>query len=249
MQPPKTAVLSACLVCGKPLSAKDRLVFENSTPLRHQGCSKDTLIRAFRKQAESAGLATQDLLVRRLAELQGQIVRALGQVSFEQFYNAGPQGYVTVRASSRNSDLRVGFSVHLQPDAIYFEPLIAPGELAQQKTHWLDLIAKDGTRRGEVMNAELAKKLLIERLQTGDEHWDGRKKVAISLELLATERVTLIALTWAGMDRELTSAPSEPIASELQRVAQRILSASSDKEVHSECRNATPANMEGTPNA
>ena len=66
-------------------------------------------------------------------------------------------------------------------------------------------------------------------LKNGDEHWNGRKKEDIALEILAPERITLRILASAEMDLELVSRSFDASPSKLEAIAQQILSAPDDE--------------------
>jgi len=220
--------LSACLVCGHPLFANERLVFEDSRVLRHKNCSKDALLLALHKRAEALGLAPIDLLTRRLAELQHRIIQALADVSLEQFHTAEPEGHLLLLLPDSDLQVRVVFSPCFQPEAIYHEALMTPGELQQQKARLLTRITKTTASAPSANQHQSAEHLVASELKNGEDHWNGRKKEEIAWEILATERLALKVLPSAGMDPELVSRPFAACPPKLKEIAQRILSAPAD---------------------
>lgn len=113
-----------------------------------------------------------ELLLARLAEMQRRIICALGEVSFQQFSNPGPGGYVTLRLS---------------------------------------------------MSEDAALNQVLDQLKNGEDHWDGRKKGDLSLEILSTERMAIEALSFVDMDHELALQAFAQSPLKLQRLTQQIL--------------------------
>ncbi len=222
---------SACLVCGHPLFANELLVFEDSRPLRHNHCSKDRLLLALHKQAEALGLAPLGILTRRLAELQLRIIQALGDVSLDQLQTVEPEGCLLLLLPGSGLKVNVVFSPYLQSEAIYHETLITPGELQQQKARLLARIKDDKPSAAGAGRNHSAERLMASELKNGEDHWNGRKKAEIALEILVTERLALKILASAGMDRELASRPFVAGPPELGEIARQILS-TPDDEVH-----------------
>jgi hypothetical protein len=223
MQTEKSKALGMCFVCGHAFSANDRLVFENARAMRHHSCSKDKLVNAVQKQAEARSCTPRELLVMRLAEMQRRIICALGEVSFEQFCNPGPQGYVTLRLSERGFDISVEFRPSSLPGAIYHEALIAPGSLQQRKAQLLAQVRENAPQQGLPMGEDLAKNQMIEQLRSGEDHWDGRKKADLSLEILSAEGMAFKALSFVEKDPELAPQAFAESPLILQQVAQQIL--------------------------
>jgi len=227
--------LNTCFVCGHRLHASERFAFENPGALRHRNCSIQRHLSDLRERAESLGLSSLDLLTRRLAQLQDQIVQALGEVSFEQFQTAESVGYLHLFLSS-DLKVRVAFSRHVQSEAIYHETLIAPDELQQQKTRLLLRVSEQTRARPELMHTEPPERFLADCLIVADwlkqaeEHWSGRTKEEIAFEVIATDRVQLKILKSSGMDFELALRPFVPNSSKFEPIAQQILSAE-DSEV------------------
>ena len=217
--------LSMCLICGRPLFAHEQLIFEDSRVLRHANCSKDSLLPALRKQAEVLGLTPLDLLTRRLAELQQRIIQALGDVSLEQFHNPEPAGHVLLQLPCSDLKVRVMSSPYIRSEAIYHEALLPPGELQEQKVRLLTRIKGKTLSAPGSAQSQSAEYLMAGHLKNGDEHWNGRKKEDIALEILATERIALRILASAEMDRELVSRSFDANPSKLEAIAQQILSA------------------------
>ena len=222
---------NACLVCGHPLFANGGSVFENSCVLRHKNCSKNTLLLALHKQAEALGLAPLDLLTQRLAELYYRIIQALGDVSLEQFHTTEPEGHLLLLLPGSDLKVRAVFSPHFQSEAIYHEVLMTPGELQQQKTRLLARIKDATASAAGTGHNHSAEHLMASELKNGEDHWNGRKKEEIALEILITERLALKILASAGMDRELASRPFLACPAEFREIAGQVLSTPGD-EVH-----------------
>jgi len=222
---------NTCVVCGHRLLANEGFPLENPRVLRHRSCSKQRLVSELRERADTLGLTSLDLLTRRLGELQDRILQALGEVNFEQFRTAEPAGYLHLLLSGPDLKVRVTFSRHVQSEAIYLEALMTPGELQQQKTRLLPRIGEQIPARPGSMHTSPSERLLADWLIVADwlkqaeDHWNGRKKEEIARELLATERVQLKILSSTGMDLDLASRPFVPNSSELEPIAQQILSA------------------------
>jgi len=220
--------LNTCFVCGHRLHASERFAFENSRALRHRNCSIQRHLSDLRERAESLGLSSLDLLTRRLAQLQDQIVQALGEVSFEQFQTAESVGYLHLFLSS-DLKVRVAFSRHVQSEAIYHETLIAPDELQQQKTRLLLRIREQTRARPDLMHTEPPERFLADCLivtdwlKQAEEYWNGRTKEEIACEVMATARVQFKILSSAGMDLELALRPFVPNSSKFEPIAQQIL--------------------------
>jgi hypothetical protein len=176
-------------------------------------------------------LTSLALLTRRLAELKERIFHALGEVSFEQFQTAEPAGYLHLMLSGSDLKIRVVFSRHVHCEAIYLEPLITPGDLQQQKTRLLLRIRAQTPARPGSMQAGSPERLLTDwlsvadRLRQAEEHWSGRKKEEIACEVLAKGPVQFKILNSSGMDLDLASRPFAPDLSNLEPIAQWILSA------------------------
>lgn len=221
--------LNTCLICGHRLLANEGFPFENLRVLRHPNCSKQRLVSELRDRADSLGMSPLDLLTRRLAELQDDILQALGEVSFEQFQTAEPAGYLHLFLAF-DLKLRVAFGRHLQSEAIYHETLMTPEELQQQKRRLLLRIRERTCPRSGSMHS-LPERLLADWLVVADwlkqaeDHWNGRKKEEIAFEVMALERVKFKILKSAGMDLELVLRPFGPKSSKLESIAQQILSA------------------------
>jgi hypothetical protein len=196
MQTEKAKALGTCLVCGQAFSANERLVFENPRAVRHHTCPKDKLLNALRKRAEARGCTPKELLVMRLAEMQRRIICALGEVSFEQFCNPGPQGFVSLRLSETAFDISVEFRPLFLLGAICHEALITPGSLQQRKAQLFAQVLERASQQGISMSEDLAKNQLIEQLKNGESHWDGRKKTDLSFEILSAEGIAFKALSF-----------------------------------------------------
>ena len=221
--------LSTCLVCGHPLVANERLVFEDSRTLRHENCSKNALLLAFHKRAKAVGLTPIDLLTRRLVKLHQQIIQALGDVCFEQFHTAEPEGHLLLLLPDSDLKVRVVFSPCFQSEAIYHEILMTPGELQQHKARLLARIKEATASAAGASQNHSAEHFVASELKNGADHWNGRKKEEIAWEILATERLALKVLPSAGMDPELVSRPFIACPPRLKEIAQQILSAPADE--------------------
>jgi hypothetical protein len=223
--------LNTCLVCGHRLLANEGFPLESPRVLRHRNCSKQRLVSELRERADTLGLTSLDLLTRRLAELQDRILRALGEVSFEQFQTAEPAGCLHLFLSGSDLKVRVVFGRHVQSEAIYREALMTPGELQQQKTRLLLRIgeqtrARPGSMHTGPTQRQLADWLIVaDWLKQAEDHWSGRKKEEIAREVLANERVQFKILNSSGMDIDLASRPFASNFAKLEPIAQRILSA------------------------
>jgi len=223
MQTAKAKTLGTCLVCGQVFSASERLGFENPRALRHHTCPTDKLLNALRQSAETRGCTREDLLVMRLVEIQRWIICALGEVSLEQFCNSGPQGYVTMRLSETGFDISVEFRPVLWLGAIYYEALITPGSLQQRKAWLLARVLECASQRGVSMSKDLAENEMMRQLRDGENHWDGRKKADLSLEILSGEAIAFKALSFVQKDKELPLQVFAESPLKLQQLAQRAL--------------------------
>ncbi len=223
MQTDNAKALGTCLVCGQAFSANERLLFENPSAVRHHTCPKDKLLNALRKSAETRGCTPQGLLVMRLAEMQRRIICALGEVSFEQFCNPGPLGYVTMRLSETGFDISVEFRPVFLLRAIYHEALITPGALQQRKAQLLAQIVERVSQQGVSMSKDLAESQMIEQLKNGGNHWDGRKKADLSLEILSAEGIPFKALSFVEKDKELAMQAFAESPVGLQQLTEQIL--------------------------
>ena len=159
----------------------------------------------------------------RLAEMQRRIICALGEVSFEQFCNPGPQGFVSLRLSETAFDISVEFRPLFLLGAIYHEALITPGSLQQRKAQLFAQVLERASQQGISMSEDLAKNQLIEQLKNGESHWDGRKKTDLSLEILSAEGIAFKALSFVEKDHELALQSFAESPLRLQQLTQQIL--------------------------
>ena len=225
----KTSRLNTCFVCGYRLLANEMFPLENSRMLRHRNCSKQRLVRELREQAETLGLTSLDLLARRLAKLQDRILQALGAVSFEQFQTAEPAGYLHLLLHGSDLKVRVVFSRRVKPEAIYFEPLMTPGELQRQKMRLLLRIREQTPARPYSMRTGSPESsftdwlIVPDWLKQAEDHWNGRKKEEIARELMLTEQAQFKILNSKEMDVELASRPLAPNSRNFEAIAQQIL--------------------------
>ena len=221
--------LNTCLICGHRLPANDGFTCENPRLSRHRSCSKQRLLLALRDRADTLGLTSVGLVLRRLAEVQSRISQALGELGFEQFQTAELEGYLHLFLSSSDLKVRVVFSHHIQPEAIYRETLMTPGQLQQQKTRLLLRMRHQTPPQSGSLRTGLPERLLTDWMILADwlkqteEHWNGRKKEEIAREVLASERVQFKILSCTGMDLEL-ARPFVPHSWKLEPIARQILS-------------------------
>jgi hypothetical protein len=226
----KAERLNTCFVCGGRLLAnEEESLLSNLRVLRHRNCSKQRLVLELRKRAATLGLTSVDLLTRRVAELKDEILRALGEVSFEQFQTAEPVGYLQLLLCGSDLKVKVVFSHYVQSEAIYLEALMTPGELEQQKSRLLIRIEEETAARPASMrtvnNLSVGAdwRIVADWLKHAEDHWNGRKKEEIACEVIATERVQYKILYSAGKDLELVLPPSVPDSSKLRAIAEQIL--------------------------
>ncbi len=223
MQTEKTKSLGTCPVCGQAFSANERLVFDNPRAVRHLTCPPDKLLNAIRKSAEVRGCTPENLLITRLEEMQRRIICALGAVSFEQFRNPGPQGYVTMRLSETGFDVSVEFRPVFRLGVLYHEALITPGSLQQRKAQLVAQVLERASQQGVSMSRDLAENQMIEQLKNGPDHWDGRKKSDLALEILSAEGIPFKALSFVQKDQELAVRTFAESPLKLQQLTQQIL--------------------------
>jgi hypothetical protein len=222
--------INTCFVCGHRLLANEGYPLENPRVLRHRNCSKQRLLLELRQRADTLGLSSLDLLTRRIAELQDRILQALGEVSFEQCQTAEPEGYLHLLLPGSDLKVKVVFSRRAQADAIYFETLMTPGELQQQKTRVLLQIREQTPACAGSMHTGSPQRLPADWLMVADwlkhaeHHWNGRKKEEIAAEVIATEPVQFKILNSTGMDFQLASRPFVPNRAKLEPIAEQILS-------------------------
>jgi hypothetical protein len=221
--------LNTCVVCGHRLLANEGFPLETPRVRRHRQCSKHRLVSQLRERAYTLGLTSLDLLLRRLGQLQAQILQALGKVSFEQFQTAEPAGYLHLFLGLE-LNVRIAFSRRVQSEAIYLETLMTPGELQQHRTRLLLQLRAQTPARACSTHTGPPERLLADWLSVADwlkqapDHWDGRKKEEIAREVMLTERVQFKLLNSSGMDLELASRPFAPNVSKLEPIANQILS-------------------------
>ena len=206
------------MLSGEPVNSAKRLN------------TKQSLVLELCERADTLGLTSLELLARRIAALHQRILRALGEISFEQFQTAEPAGYLHLLLSGSDLRVRVAFSRHRQSEAIYLESLMTPGELQQHKMRLLLRIREQTPAGARLMHAEAPERLLSDWLVVADwlkhaeEHWNGRKKEELAYEIIAPVRVQLKILSSTGMDLDPTSRPFVIKSSRLEPRARKILS-------------------------
>jgi hypothetical protein len=151
--------------------------------------------------------------------MQCRIVDALGEVSVEQFCNPGPDGFIMMRRSGGGFDIVVEFRPVLALAAIYHERLISPGALQQRKAHLLARMREKAASIG----SDRAEQQLIEQLEQGEDHWDGRKKVDVAVEILSAQNTAFKALSFVEKDEVLVLPAFEESPRPLRQLAQQIL--------------------------
>jgi len=175
--------------------------------------------RPLLKRAETCGCTPSELLLMRLSEMHRRIVVALGEISYAQFYDPEPEGFVLMRLSDRGFDLTVEFQPALVPRAMYQERLISLGDLQERKERLLATILSSTP----AMVNERAEARLIEQLRTGEAHWDGRQKAELGLEILLPESVAGRALSFLEQDTKLARIPFAEGPPRFQQLASEIL--------------------------
>ena len=70
---------------------------------------------------------------------------------------------------------------------------------------------------------DLAEQRLIEQLRTGPDHWNGRNKAELALEILSARDTALKALSFVEKDNELVLRAFEERPEPLRNLAQAIL--------------------------
>jgi hypothetical protein len=171
------------------------------------------------KSAEACDCTTEQLLLARLVVMQCRIVDALGEVSVEQFCNQGPDGFIMMRRSGGGFDIVVEIRPALALAAIYHERLISPGALQERKAHLLARIREKAPSIGK----DLAEQQLIEQLEEWEDHWDGRKKVDVAVEILSAQNTAFKALAFVEKDNELVLPAFQETPRALQHLAQDVL--------------------------
>jgi len=159
----------------------------------------------------------------RLAEMQRRIICALGEVSFEQFCNPGPQGYVTMRLSETGFEVSVEFRPIFCLGAVYHEALITPGSLQQRRAQLVAQVLERASQQGVPMSKDLAESEMIRQLKNGEIHWDGRKKSDLALEILSAEGIPFKAISFVQKDQELALQAFAESPLQLQQLTQQIL--------------------------
>ena len=207
------------LAIGQTRSAKERLGLEATHGAPHCTCPREKVRETLLKSAESRGCTADQLLLARLAEMQCRIVRALGEVSVEQFCNSGPEGYIVMLLAGEGFDIVVEFRPFLRLPVLYYETLISPGALQERRSHLLGRILE----KAPSISKELAEQKLIEQLRTGANHWDGLKKADLALEILCENNTAFKALLFVEKDEELFLPAFEKSPRRLRQLAQQIL--------------------------
>jgi hypothetical protein len=73
------------------------------------------------------------------------------------------------------------------------------------------------------MSKELAENQMIQQLKDGENHWEGRTKADLSLDILAAEGVAFKALSFVEKDQALALQPFAESPLKLQQLTHRIL--------------------------
>jgi hypothetical protein len=180
---------------------------------------EDKLSDAMLKSAETLGCTPGKLLLWRLTEMQRRIIEALGEVSYEQFYNPEPQGFILMRLPDRGFDITVDFCPRLGPPAIHYERLIPLADLEQRKERLLATILSINPSLGK----EAAEHRLLEQLKAGEFHWNGRKKANLALEILSAESTAFRALSFQEEDSEQGLTPFAENPAKLQQLTRQVL--------------------------
>ena len=204
---------------GPAASAQKRLAVEECSAARHDLCPTSEFSHALLKSAATRRCTPGELLVARLAEMQRRIVGALGEISYAQFYDPEPQGFMLMRRSDGGFNITVDFHPTLVLTAIYHEPLISLHDLEQRKERWLAAIRASAPSLGK----KALEERLIVQLKTGGVHWNGRMKVALALEILSAECMAATALSFSETDNELELIPFTESPVRLQQLALRML--------------------------
>jgi hypothetical protein len=215
--------LGRCWICARPILPNQRLAFDLLQAVRHHSCPKDKLIHALRDRAAARSCTASELLTARLAEMQRLIVQALGDLSYQQFYSPGPHGYLALHLSDAAFTISVRLSSVVPPDAIYHEELLTPGVLQPARDQSLGQITAAAARQGSPIDHAEAKHRLIDHLRTGPNHWDGRRKLDLSLEVLSTKGTAYKALSFAEHDQDLSLLTFAEYPATLQELSQQIL--------------------------
>jgi len=187
--------------------------------VQHHTCPREQAREALLRSAEACDCTAEQLLLARLVVMQCRIVDALGEVSVEQFRNPGPDGFIMMRHSGSGFDIVVEFRPALAPAAIYHERLISPGALQQLKAHLLARMRQKAPSLG----SDLVEQQLIEQLEEGEDHWDGRKKVDVAMEILSAQNTASRALSFVEKDEVLVLPAFEDSPRPLRQLAQQML--------------------------
>ena len=208
-----------CLVCGQVLSANERPDLGKMSEVPHHTCPSEKVRETLLKRAEACDCSAEQLLLARLVVMQCRIVDALGEVSIEQFHNPGPEGFIVMRKSGAGFDIVVEFRPVLLLPALYYETLISPGALQERRAHLLARIREKASSIGK----DLTEQQLIEQLEQGEDHWDGRKKVDVAVEILSAQNTAFKALSFAEKDEVLVLPAFEESPRPLRQLAQQVL--------------------------
>lgn len=220
----KNRAFGTCPVCGQAFSASDRLVFGSPQAAQHHECRFEILVNALRRCADTLGCSPKHLLTTRLGEMQRRIIRALGEISVEQFRNSGPQGFIFMRlVSPTGFEVSVEFRPIFIVDAIYHEALITPGSLQQRRAQLLTQISDEAFRQGIPMSQDVKEARMLEQLKSGESHWDGRKKEDLSLQILSAEYVARRALSFVEKDQGLVVLASAETRTRLEQLSQKLI--------------------------
>lgn len=223
MQAHNVRHLGRCWVCARPILPSQRLTFDLLQAIRHHSCPRDKLIHTLRDRAAARSCTASELLTARLAELQRHIILALGDLSYHQFYSPGTHGYLALHLSDAAFTISVRLSSTVPSDAIYHEELLTPGALQPARDQSLSQIIAAAARKGSPIDRAEAKNRLIDHLRTGPNHWDGRRKLDLSLEVLSTRGTAYNALSVAEHDQDLSLLTFAEYPAALQELSQQIL--------------------------
>jgi hypothetical protein len=174
---------------------------------------------ALLKRAVVCGCTPLELLLMRLTEMHRRIIGALGEISYAQFYDPEPTGFMLMRISARGFDLTVEFHPAASPTATYQEELISLDDLQRRKERLLAAILSSTPAQAK----ERAEARFIEQLRTGELHWDGRRKADLGLEILSQEGVSCRALSFSELDPELARIPFADGLLPIQQLASDLL--------------------------
>jgi hypothetical protein len=91
--------------------------------------------------------------------------------------------------------------------------------LQERRAHLLACIREKAPSIGK----DLAEQQLIEQLEEGEDHWDGRKKMDVAVGILSDQNTAFKALSFVEKDNELVLPAFEETPRALQHLAQQVL--------------------------